>query len=66
VRDPDSGEWTLLGDISQQNRFEIEDPATAISDTGRMEVRITGVEVDPNFGQMSVFVSAEASGVIAE
>lgn len=66
VRDPATGEWTLVGDISQQSRFEIDDPATAISGTGRMEVRITGVEVDPNFGQMSVFVSAEATGVISE
>jgi hypothetical protein len=66
IRNPDSGEWTVLGDISQANRFEIEDPATAISETGRMEVRVTGVEVDPNLGQMSVFVSAEAVGVIAE
>ena len=41
----------MLGDISEQSDFEIDEPATAISDTGRIEVRITGVEVDPNFGQ---------------
>ena len=61
-----SGAWTLLGDISRQSAFEIDDPATAISGTGRIEVRITGVEHDPNFGQMSVFVSARAAGVIGE
>ena len=66
IRNPDTGAWTLLGDISQDSRFDIDDPDTAISSTGRMEVRITGVEVDPNFGQMSVFVSAEATGVIGE
>jgi hypothetical protein len=66
VRDPVSGEWTEVGDISQRSRFDIEDPGTAISETGRIEVRITGAEIDPNFGQSSVFVSAEASGVIAE
>jgi hypothetical protein len=66
VRDPQTGEWTLLGDISQSTRFEIDDPATAISSSGRIEVRVTGVEVDPNFGQASVFVSAEATGVIGE
>ena len=33
---------------------------------GRIEVRVTGVEQDPNFGQMSVFVSARAAGVIGE
>ncbi len=66
VRDPTTGEWTLVGDISERSNFEIDDPASAISSTGRIEVRVTGVEIDPNFGQASVFVSAEATGVIAE
>ena len=66
VRDPASGEWTELGDLNERSRWEIEDPATAISDTGRIEVRISGVEVDPNFGQASVYVSADARGVIGE
>jgi hypothetical protein len=66
VRDPSSGDWTLVGDISERSRFEIDNPASAISDTGRIEVRITGVEQDANFGQPSVFVSARASGVIGE
>ncbi|MCV0402925.1 MAG: hypothetical protein K5924_04330 [Chloroflexi bacterium] len=66
VRDPETGAWTELGDISQKNRFEIDDPATAVSDAGRIEVRISGSEVDPNFGQVSVFVSAQARGVIGE
>jgi hypothetical protein len=66
VRDPVSGEWAEVGDISQRSRFEIDDPSTAISETGRIEVRVTGAEIDPNFGQSSVFVSAEASGVIGE
>ena len=67
VRNPVTGEWTLVGDISERSRFEIEDPSTAISATGRIEVRVTGSEeINPNFGQTSVFVSAEASGVIAE
>ncbi len=66
VRDPVSGAWNLLGDISQQSAFDIADPGTAISGTGRIEVRITGVEANPNFGQTSVFVSARAAGVISE
>ncbi|MGH2380782.1 MAG: hypothetical protein ACRDG7_06125 [Candidatus Limnocylindria bacterium] len=66
VRDPASGAWTLLGDISERSRFEIDDPASAISGTGRIEVRLTGVGQDQNFGQPSVFVSARASGVISE
>jgi hypothetical protein len=66
VRDPTSDAWTLLGDISQRSSFEIDDPGTAISATGRIEVRITGVEQNPNFGQSSVFVSARAAGVIGE
>ena len=66
VRNPESGEWTLVGDLSDRSSFEIDDPGTAMSDTGRIEVRVTGVEQDPNFGQATVFVSASATGVLAE
>ena len=66
VLDPTSGAWNLLGDLSRQTTFEIDDPSTAISQGGRIEVRVSGVEQDPNFGQMSVFVSARAAGVIGE
>ncbi len=66
VREPSTGVWTTVGDLSQRSTFEIEDPASAISPTGRIEVRITGVEADPNFGQASIFVSARAAGVIGE
>ncbi|MBA2264752.1 MAG: hypothetical protein H0W17_00010 [Chloroflexi bacterium] len=66
VRNPASGEWALVGDLSERSTFDIDDPDTAMSDTGRIEVRITGVEPDPNFGEASVFVSARATGVISE
>ena len=66
VRNPTTDEWTLVGDISERSSFDIDDPSTAISPTGRIEVRITGTELNPNFGQASVFVSAEARGVIGE
>jgi hypothetical protein len=66
IKDPATGDWILLGDINERTRWEIEDPSTAISSTGRIEVRVTGGEVDPNFGQGSVFVSADARGVIGE
>ena len=67
VRNPTTGEWTLVGDISERSSFEIDDPSTAISPTGRIEVRVAGTEeINPNFGQASVFVSAEARGVIGE
>lgn len=66
VRDATTGEWLMLGDISQQSRFEIEDAASVLGATGRLEVRITGTEIDPNFGQPGVFVSARATGVIGE
>jgi hypothetical protein len=66
IRDPATGEWRELGDINVDVTFEIDDPATAISPAGRIEVRITGTEVGPNFGQATVFVSAEVTGVIAE
>ena len=44
IRDPETGEWTRLGDINERTRWEIEDPSTAISRTGRIEVRVTGGE----------------------
>ncbi|CAN5394493.1 hypothetical protein BH24CHL10_BH24CHL10_08610 [soil metagenome] len=66
VRNPESGEWTLVGDLRDRSSFEIDDPSTAMSDTGRIEARVTGVEQDPNFGQSTVFVSARASGDLAE
>ena len=66
LRDPTTGEWTLLGDLSEQSAFEVEDPATALSETGRIEIRITGVEANPQFGQQSVFASATVTGVIDE
>jgi hypothetical protein len=66
VRNPQTGEWVELGDIAQDSTFEIEDPATAISPAGRIEVRVTGGEVNQNFGHAGVFVSAEVTGVIDE
>ncbi|HUF06840.1 MAG TPA: hypothetical protein VMP86_05580 [Candidatus Binatia bacterium] len=63
VRDPSSGSWLLLGDLGTRNRFEVDDPAAALSLSGRIEVRVTG-EADPSFGQASIFISARVSGVI--
>ncbi|MBA2263271.1 MAG: hypothetical protein H0W10_01240 [Chloroflexi bacterium] len=66
VRRPGTDEWVLVGDLNQRSRFEIDDPSTAITPTGRIEVRVTG-RLDPNFGQPpSVFVSAQVTGVIGE
>ena len=66
VLDPLTGAWHLVGDISRQTTFEIDDPGTAMSASGRIEVRLTGVEQNANFGQVGVFVSAQATGVIGE
>ncbi|MCA1568968.1 MAG: hypothetical protein LC798_01345 [Chloroflexi bacterium] len=66
LRDPSTGAWTLLGDISERSRFEIDDPDSVISGTGRIEIRLTGVAQAQDFGQPSVFVSARAAGVIGE
>ena len=66
VRDPRSGAWTEVGDLGTSSRFAIDDPATAVSSTGRIEVRVTVEDADPNFGQSGVFVSAEVTGVIGE
>jgi hypothetical protein len=65
VRNPESGAWTELGDISQRSRFEIDDPATVISSSGRIEVRFVGsAEVDPNIGMPSVYASARVTGIL--
>jgi hypothetical protein len=67
VRNPATGEWSLLGDLGDRSRFEVADPSTAIDASGRIEVRVRGDEtIDPNFGQSSVFISAEVAGVITE
>jgi hypothetical protein len=65
VRRPGTDEWVVVGDLNQRSRFAIDDPSSALSRAGRMEVRVTG-RLDPNFGQPSVFVSAQVSGVIGE
>jgi hypothetical protein len=53
----------MLGDLSRESRFEIDDPATVMGPGGRMEVRVSSGEMDPNFGESSVFVGAEVTGV---
>lgn len=63
VLDPSTGTWTLLGNLDQQSRYTIDDPATVITDAGRIRLRITGT-ADQAFGQNSFFVSAEVSGVL--
>ncbi|HEX2766726.1 MAG TPA: hypothetical protein VHR55_08860 [Candidatus Limnocylindria bacterium] len=65
VLDARTGEWRVLGDISQGSSFEIDDPESVVSGGGRIEVRFVGSEeIDPNFGIPSVYVSARVSGVL--
>lgn len=66
LRHPASGEWSVLGDLAEGHLFRIDDPASAISDTGLIEVRISVEQADPNFGQPGVFASATVTGVIGE
>jgi hypothetical protein len=65
VRDPVTGDWTVVGDLSAGNRIEIENPSGAISAAGRIDVRVTAGAPDPSFGDPSVFVTARVEGVIA-
>ena len=62
--DPTAEAWSRLGDLVDASQFPIADPSTAMSDTGRITVRITVEATDPNFGEPAVFVSAAVSGVI--
>ncbi len=64
LRDPATGGWKMLGDLSDQSSFVIDDVDSALSPTGLIEVRITGTS-DAGFGQAGVFVSAEVRGVLA-
>lgn len=64
LRNAQTGEWMPLGDLSQQSQFDIDDPSTAISSTGRIDVRVSAEEMNPNFGPNQVFVSARVSGVL--
>ena len=65
LRDPRSGTWTELGDISTESRFDVADPEAAVSPSGRIEVRFVGTEnLDPSLGMPTVFVSAAVAGVI--
>ena len=64
ARDPRSGDWVDLGDLSQQSTFEIDDPASILDETGRMEVRVSGAGIPANFGQNPIYVSATIEGVV--
>ena len=66
LRDPSTGEWQLLGDLSERSRFTIGDPAAAITPAGRIEVRVRAEGGNPNFGPNTVFVSARVTGVVGE
>ena len=66
LRDADTGEWIELGDLAESNRFEIADADAAVSETGRIEVRVTADGDNAQLGQTSVFVSAEIAGVLDE
>jgi hypothetical protein len=63
LRDPASGEWIELGELNDSSRFDVSDPATAVSATGRIEVRVSGT-LDASFGTPNVFVSAAVTGSI--
>ena len=63
VRNPATGEWSLLGDLSERASFKIDDASTVMSAAGIIEVRITGAG-DPDFGQTGVYATASVSGVL--
>jgi hypothetical protein len=65
LRDAESGEWMPLGDLGAQHQYTVENPASAVSSTGRIEVRLRVDEsIDGNNAQPSVFASAQVTGVL--
>jgi hypothetical protein len=57
-------DWEDIGDLSQQDRFELQDPARFLDPAGRILVRISGSQVPDDFGQISVFAGAAVEGAI--
>ena len=66
LRDPETGDWSALGDLSESSVIEIDDAAAAFGDTGLLTVRVSGQPADVEFGDTPVFLTARASGVIDE
>ena len=64
LRNPETGTWSALADLSESTRIEVEDPAAAFGGTGIVTVRVSGPPIDPQFGETPVFVTARATGVI--
>ncbi len=61
VRHPSSGQWQLLGDLSEQSTFPVAEVDTALGPTGVIEVRVSGTS-DAGFGQPGVFAAAQVTG----
>ncbi len=66
LRDPATGDWRALGDLSESTRIEVDDPAAAFGGTGILTVRVSGPPVNPQFGETAVFVTARVSGVVGQ
>jgi hypothetical protein len=64
VYDAVAEDWLDVGDLSQNGRFEIDDPARVVDPAGRILVRVSGSQVPEEFGQMTVYASAAVEGVI--
>jgi hypothetical protein len=65
VYDTLAAEWVDLGDLSQRTQFDAADPSHVLDDAGRILIRVTGSGVPRDFGQVSVFVGARITGVLA-
>jgi hypothetical protein len=64
VFDTAANDWVDVGDLSQQGRFELDDPARVLDPAGRILIRITGTDIPDQNGQMSVYASAAIEGAI--
>jgi hypothetical protein len=64
VFDAVANDWVDVGDLSQQGRFELDDPARVLDGAGRILIRITGSNVPDQNGQMPVYASAAVEGAI--
>lgn len=66
VYDAVDGDWLDLGDLSEQTRFDVDEPTHVLDHAGRILVRISGTGVPNDIGQVGVFAGASLSGVISQ
>jgi hypothetical protein len=59
-----SGDWIDVGDVSTGSHFVMGNPANLLDAGGGILIRVTGSDIDEEFGNSPVFVGALVEGVL--